>query len=53
MEDLEETKKLVLKLLVLLCFDVFTIQPDFLTQNVAIAFYSFIIYFFVQFLYME
>ena len=53
MEDSEESKKLPFKLFVPLCFDVFTIQPDFLAQSIATAFNSFIINFFLQLLCME
>ncbi len=53
MEDSEGSKKHVLKLLVPLCFDVFTIQLDFLTQSVATTLYSLIMGFFLQLLCME
>ncbi len=43
MKDLERAKKLVLKLLVLLCFNIFTIQPDLLTQSIVTTLYSFIV----------
>ena len=46
MEDLEGSEKLIFKLFVLLCFDVFTIQPDFLARGIAMALYSFVIGFF-------
>ncbi len=40
MEDSEGYKKLAFKLLVPLRFDVFAIQPDFLTRSIATTFYS-------------
>ena len=42
MEDLKGFKKLVLKLLVPFCFDVFTIELDFLAWNITMTFYSFV-----------
>ncbi len=43
MENLEESKKLTLKLLIPLCFDVFVIQLNLLAQSIATALYSFVI----------
>ena len=53
MEDLEGSKKLVLKLLVPFHFDVFAIQPDFLAQGIAASLYFFVMGFLLQLLYME
>ncbi len=53
MKDLKRAKKLIFKFLVLLYFDVFAMQPDFLAQSVAMAFYSLVVSFHLQFLYME
>ncbi len=53
MEDLEESKKLALKLFVPLRFDVFAIQPDLFTWSIATALYFFIMGFFLQLLCME
>ncbi len=53
MEDLEKSKNLVFKLLVLLRFNVFAIQPDFLVQSIATALYSFIVGSLLQFLCIE
>ena len=46
MEDSKQSKKLALKLCVLLCFNIFTIQPNFFIWSIAIALYSFIVGFF-------
>ena len=43
MEDSERSKKFAFELFVPLHFDVFAIQPDFLTWSIALIFYSFII----------
>ncbi len=43
MKDTKRIQKLVLKLLVVLCLDVFAIQPGLLAQSVVIALYSFIV----------
>ncbi len=40
MEDSEGSKKLALEVFVLLCLDVFAIQPDLLARSVATALYS-------------
>ncbi len=53
MEDSKGSKKLALELFVLLRLDVFTIQPDLLTQSVATALYSFVIGSVLQLLYMD
>ncbi len=53
MEDSEGSKKLALKLLVPLCFDVFAIQPDLLTWSIATALYSLVICSFLQLLCVE
>ncbi len=53
MEDLKKSKKLVLELFILHCFDVFAIQLDFLAQSVAMALYFLVMGFFLQFLCME
>ena len=53
MEDLERFKKPVFKLFILLYFDVFAIQPNFLACSIAMTLYSFIMGFILQFLYME
>ncbi len=53
MEDLEDSKKLALELLVPLCFDVFAIQPDILARSVASALNSLVMGFFLQFLCIE
>ncbi len=47
MEDSERAKNLVFKFLVLFYINVFLIQPDFLTWNVATAFYFFTVGFFL------
>ena len=53
MEDLEGSKKFAFELFVSLCFDIFAIQPDFLAQSIATVLYSFVMSFFLQFLYLE
>ncbi len=53
MENLEKSKKHILELLILLYFDVFAIWFDFLTRNIAMALYSYIIGSFLQSLCME
>ena len=53
MEDLEGSKKLIFEFFVPLCFDIFAIQPDFLVQSVATAFYSFVISSLLQLLYIK
>ncbi len=53
MEDLERSKKLALKLLILLHFDVFAIQLDFLVRSIATTPYSFIVNSFLQLLCIE
>ncbi len=53
MEHLEWFKKLVLKLLVPLQFDVFAIQPDLLTWSVATTLYSLVMGFLLQLLCVE
>ena len=53
MKDLEKSKKLVLKLFVFLCFNIFAIQLDLLAQNIVTVLYSLVIGSFLQFLCME
>ncbi len=53
MKDLEKAKKLVLKFSILFYFDIFTIQPDFLTRNIATALYFLIVGYFLQLLCIE
>ncbi len=53
MEDLEGSKKLAFKLFVPLCFNIFAIQPDFFDWSIAKAFYSLVMGFLLQLLYME
>ncbi len=47
MENLQELEKLILKLFVLLYFDILAIQPDFFVWSIATALYSFILGFFL------
>ncbi len=53
MEDLEGSKKLTLKLLVLLRFDVLAVQLDLLARSVAAALYSLVMGSFLQLLCVE
>ncbi len=53
MKDSKGSKKLTFELFVLLCLDVFAIQPDLLAQSVPTALYSLVICFFLQLLYVE
>ncbi len=53
MEDLERSEKLILKLFIPLYFDIITIIPDFLTQNVATSLYALIVGFLLQLLYLK
>ncbi len=53
MEDSERSKKLALKLLVPLCFDVFAIQPDFLAWSIATALYFLVMGSILELLYVE
>ena len=53
MEDSEESKKLAFELFILLCFDVFAIEPDFLVWSIAITLYSLVINSLLQLLCME
>ena len=50
MQDSKNPKKLRLQLLLVFSFDIFTIQPNFLTENVTFRLSSFIIGSFLQFL---
>ena len=47
MENLKQSKKLIFKLFILFCFNIYAIQPDFLAQSVATALYSIIVGFFL------
>ena len=51
MKNLKELKKLVFQLFVFFNFDIFMIEPDFLTHNITTALYSFIVGFFAAFIY--
>ena len=53
MEDLKGFEKLIFQLFVLLYFDLFAIQLGFFTWSIAITFYSLIVDFFLQFLYLK
>ncbi len=53
MEDSEGSKKLVLKLLVPLRFDVLAVQPDLLSRSIAVALNSFVMGSFLQLLCVE
>ena len=53
MKDLEGSRKFAFELLVFLYFNVFTIHPDFLAQNIAIALYFFVIGSLLQLLCIE
>ena len=53
MKDLEGSKKFAFELFVLFWFDVFAIQPDFLTRSITTTLYFFVMDFFLQLLCME
>ena len=53
MEDLEGFKKVALKFLIPVYFDVLVIQPDLLIRSIATSLYSFVMGFFLQFLYIK
>lgn len=50
---MKKVEKLGFKLLIVLCFNVFIIEPNFLAQYVAPRLHTFVIYMFFKFLSLE
>ena len=47
MKNLEQSKKYIFKRFILFCFDIFAIQPNFFIKSIAMAFYFFVVSFFL------